>query len=232
MKKSGLILALILISSIFILADIKAQDEPPIPGLPSGINPEKIQDLQENLPQRIETKWEYLEKEYKNIALKNPFIKAIDKVLTKISIIFRGLIGIPYQFSFYFFITLLVWILLSFLIADFSRAVGFLKGVLSYLFGMAIMVLIANVKILIIIISAISDFIMAREMWWARLLAWILFFAVLGGITYCETILSKYLSKKNKKEKEQETEQYQKEIKGYTEKMKKSGNFNNAGAGI
>jgi len=71
-----LLFSLVLLFSIIFIIKlnfVKAQEE--APGLP--ISEEELEKYLE-LPQQAQTKWEYLQKEWKNILSKNKVIMAID----------------------------------------------------------------------------------------------------------------------------------------------------------
>src|SRR3989338_3842042 len=98
MKKSALFIILVVfllvsVSLILVLQTAKAQDD--ILGLPAGLSPEEVEKTQE----KVEGKWDYLAREWKNIFLKNKFVSAIDSFFTKISIVFRILFGMEYSMS-------------------------------------------------------------------------------------------------------------------------------------
>ena len=82
----------------------RAQDE--IPGTLAGLSPEEVEKTQE----KIEGKWDYLSREWKSIFLKNKLVSAIDGFFTKISFVFKGIIGIEYSMSFIFLFGVIIWI--------------------------------------------------------------------------------------------------------------------------
>lgn len=107
MKKIGvLFILLLLVFNIIILASVLAEDEyTDIPGIPAGLSPEKIEDA----TNKSVAKWQYLQKEWKSIILKNKVVSSIDGFFTKISIVFSILFGMPYSMTFTMFVTIVLW---------------------------------------------------------------------------------------------------------------------------
>ena len=112
MKKSHKILLSLLalaafLSLLLILNNIQAQDEP-IPGMPLGLTPEKVDTIAENVQNES-----YLKQEWGKILEKSQFgkfILGISSVLQALSPIFKLLLGIEYSLSWFFFIALGIWI--------------------------------------------------------------------------------------------------------------------------
>lgn len=58
----------------------------------------------------LEAKWAYLGKEWKNMILGNPIVKAIDSFFTSINIVFLIVFGIDYSLSLVFLFTVILWL--------------------------------------------------------------------------------------------------------------------------
>jgi len=229
-KILSLIITSMLILNFFIIASNLAQADiaPVVPGIPSGLQPDNI----EQKKVEIEGRWDYLKREWKNMLLQNKVVSAINSFFSKFNIVFRILFNENYDFSATLAIIIILWLFIAVMSAQIMRAIGLLNEGLSYLFGVAISVIFAHITILKIVADIVIGLVMDREMWWARMIVMIIFFGILGGLTYLEQKLAKYLKEMKEMRKKGETTQYQREIKGYTEKMKKTGKFNDAGAGI
>ena len=106
MKKTGVALILsIFILNFIALNLVLAQEQ--IPGLPSGLDPEKIEEKKE----KAEEKTEYLKQEWRNILLKNPItwwiLNFSDKVLNPISKLF---LKREISFSWVYLFILAIWV--------------------------------------------------------------------------------------------------------------------------
>lgn len=140
---SAIFIAVLLIFSFFLaLQTAKAQEQ--IPGLPSGLSPEEVEKTQE----KIEGKWDYLSREWKNIFLKNKFVSAMDEFFTKISIVFQILFGMPYSLSLVLLIVIVLWFYFLINLLQIYRYFSIFSGWVNYVIAFGLTIIAAQTKVL------------------------------------------------------------------------------------
>lgn len=191
MKKLVLFVLIIFLLSFFISVSnlVLAAD---IPGMPSGLQPDKVTEAGE----QAKTKWEYLNAEWKNMVLKNPVVSSINSFFTQISIVFRILFGVQYSFSFMLLVIVFFWLWLMLKAAELARlSIGMRSG-LSYFFGAFVSIVFAQLQIFRIFADLLFDLVMTREAWWARLIVVLIILGALILISYLSKFLPAWLRKK------------------------------------
>ena len=144
MKKSGLLILILILSSFFALVLVQAQE-----GLDN-----QISDSQEQIEQIInttETKWDYLSRHWKIVLLQNPVIKAIDSAFTSLDKtgFFIILFGIHWDLSFAVIFSIALWIFLLFYIKkQLHKSYANLSNFYSYLVSLGFVLILAQLKIL------------------------------------------------------------------------------------
>ena len=88
----------------------------------------------------LEAKWEYLGKEWKNVILGNPIMKAIDSFFTSISIVFLIIFGIDYSLSFTFLFTVILWIFFVAFINNIFRIVSIFSEKICLVIAVAMVI--------------------------------------------------------------------------------------------
>ncbi|MBI2124233.1 hypothetical protein HYT92_00420 [Candidatus Pacearchaeota archaeon] len=147
MKKGALFIAfvvflLVSVSLMFVSQLAKAQDD--ILGLPAGLSPEEVEKTQE----KVEGKWDYLAREWKNIFLKNKFVSATDSFFTKISIVFRILFGMEYSMSLVLLIVIILWFYFLINLLQMHRYFSIFSGWVNYIISFGLVIIMAQVKVL------------------------------------------------------------------------------------
>ena len=181
MGKKGLLAVLvvyfllILLISMFVfqIVNVHAQEE--IPGLPSGLSPEEVEKTQE----KIEGKWDYLAREWKNIFLKNKFVSAIDSFFTKISIVFRILFGMDYSLSLTLLIVIIMWFYFFINIAKILTYFSTFSSSVSFVISLALAVILAQFKVYEKIAQFFIWLIFGDKPWWLSLIITIVLIVVL-----------------------------------------------------
>src|SRR3989338_4560371 len=124
---------------------------------------EKIQGL-EYSKGKIESKWEYLGKEWQTIFLKNKYVAGIDNFLKKISFVFLFLFGEPYSLSLTLFLVIIFWFYLFFEISKILSFTAFSKRP-SKIIGVGVVIIVAQTSLLRKIVEFAGNFIFSREFW-------------------------------------------------------------------
>lgn len=194
MKKSFAILFLCLLVLPLFLNLAASQDT----GLPSGLNPEQIQ----NTTGRISAEWDYLGKEWKNILLNNPTVKAVDSFLTKIDGVFFVLFGIHYSLSPALFITIFLWIF--FLIAFFGifKNYASFKKEISLIISFLLVITMSHIKLIELQVNFLMSLLFSNKPWWVRLIFLVVIIAFIGIILILEKTFGKQIAANRKKMKE------------------------------
>ncbi|MEM3405375.1 MAG: hypothetical protein QW117_00140 [Candidatus Pacearchaeota archaeon] len=213
MKKNfvRLSLVLLLLIAFFIkLNFIKAQNE-----LPSDY-PLSEEDMQriEQFPDTIKNKWEYLQKEWKNILLKNKLINATDNFMQKPipDTTFRIFFGVNWNVEYFFTIIgiIILWIIIFFTMVNLLKAIPLLGEenknfirFLPYIGSLLFSILIAQLNFYYNIIVWLGKLIFKNENKFIRFLYLFLIIIICITIITLSDIIYKY-SKKRKKEEEEE----------------------------
>lgn len=173
---------------------------------------EKAQDVK-----YWEEKWDYLGNEWKKVFLKNPGVAFLDRTLTKISIFFDIIFGVPYALSLVFLSVLFLWIYFYFHISDLLSSTGFFENGLSYLGGLAICVILAQFRFFEAIVLVVGRLVFSPEYIWTRTFFLFVVFGMLGLFSYLNKKLSAYLRLKRKKVREKSAEASQKAINAFAD---------------
>ncbi len=199
--KKGLVILLItslLFLNLFIIS-VHAVLEDTAEGLEKN-----VEDI-ENTKANIETKWDYLGKEWKNILLKNKFVGAIDGFFKKISFVFEVLIAEPYTFSVTFLVVVLLWLYLFLKFAEIVRDYSTIPSGVSYLVGLGFTLVLAHIGVIRKITEFLGWIVFKPEAWWARWIIIIILGIILILIYKFTSLLGKSYKKDIEKlEKEQE----------------------------
>ncbi len=212
---SILILSLLFIVFSFSLISCAVQDS-----LEENI--EKVEKVSETIEKAQdvkywEEKWDYLGNEWKGIFLKNPGVAFLDRTLTKISIVFDIIFGVPYSFSLVFLAVVFLWIYFYFHISYLLFSTGFFENGLSYLGGLAICVIFAQFRFFEVIVLVVGRLVFSPEYAWTRILFLFVVFGMLGLFSYLNKKLSAYIRLNRKKDREKSAEVSQKAITAFAD---------------
>lgn len=153
MKRAVFILIVLLFLNIFTTSLIRAQDENNLPGLP--VSEEQINKAGEFVND-APTKWEYLQKEWKNILLNNKFVNIMNSFFTKISVVFKILFGMDWEFpSFLLFMIIILWFFFFFEFSYILNSFSTFSTKISYIISFLFVIILAQTKVL----DKISTFI-------------------------------------------------------------------------
>ncbi|MEK6890842.1 MAG: hypothetical protein AABX03_01765 [Nanoarchaeota archaeon] len=193
-----------LFAIFLILSNLAVAQSDILWGVDSNLNPQDIST--DSIKEKGQEKWDYLQKEWKNILLKNNIIAKLDSFFTKINILFVILLGEDYSLtSFKLFLIVILWIIIAIGIGNLLKARFGLSIIVSYLIGIGLSVILAQLRIYSLVITATLKIAFAPELWWVRLIIWGVIFFVLILISYVFKILSGYLKKDREKQIKSET---------------------------
>ncbi len=165
----------------------------------AGEGLEKNVENIENTKANIETKWDYLGKEWKNILLKNKFVSGLDGFCKKISVVFEVLVAEPYTLSVTFLVVVLLWLYLFLKFAEIVRDYFTVQSGVSYLIGLVFTLVLAHIGFIRKITEFLGWIAFKPEAWWAR---WIIII-ILAFILFLIYKVSSLLGKSYKKDVEQ-----------------------------
>lgn len=224
-QKKSLVVVLIifLILNLFIISYISAPEE--VPGLPDTPGSDTIQDIAQDpdaFKEGIETKWEYLGKEWRTILLKNKVVSGIDNFLTKISIVFKILFGQPYSLSVALFFVIVLWVIVA------KGATGIVKAIFSFmnpwlirLSGVLIAIALAQSGALAAFIDFIGALIFKQENKWLRAGLILVGLFMLFIVYQVEVIIANAIKESKKEQKQKEAETAGEKIKKFSKNLEK-----------
>lgn len=157
----GFVLFLLFSNILFVHADLEDVGN----SLDSNI--ENLEETKE----KIETKWDYLGEEWKNILLKNKIIDFFDSFFKKINIVFEVLIAESYAFSVTLLVIVLLWIYfflkMKEIVGDYF---GFSNGI-SWIIGFGGVVTLAHIGFIRKITEFLGVLMFSQE---SELMRWII----------------------------------------------------------
>jgi len=207
MKKFGVLLLCIVLVFSFVVVNVIGQDTD-IPGtnIP-GLNPEKIKELGEKSPDELgeeaKEKASYLGQEWSKILRKNPVITGLDNFFTKINFVFKLLFAEDYVANFSLVLIIVLWIFVA------SSVEGFIKNqfdfprIASFIIGFLSAVIVAQIRVYRFIVDFIVRIATAPELWWVRIIIWVIVLVIIGLMFYLQKFISQY-SKQRKEVLEKE----------------------------
>lgn len=206
MKKIGAILIISLLFVFPIILNLVSAQE--VPGLPSQLQPENVEKTKE----KVETKWEYLQKEWRTIFLKNKYISYIDKILTKINIVFVILFGENYSLSISLLVIIILWIYFLYMFFSVLRDYSAFSEGISFLLSFALVVIASQLKIWSKISGWIMWLLFEDKPWYASLILAIVILAALGLLLFFIKSYGSNIVENRKKNLQEEAEQKMKTI--------------------
>lgn len=216
MKRSVIFLISLLLFNIALTAIILAEED--IPGVPAGWSDEKIeQDIERIQQLQNQSRWDYLGKEWRTMALKNPVIAYIDPIFTKFSIVFRILFGVPYSFSIALLFIIILWLTFALRLGGLLSAFEFPRAKTGYYIGFLSATVLSQIKLWEVLTNWIGRLLYSPENDWLRYLLIATFFIIMFLLNLLGDKLNKALAEKKKKIKEKSAEQTQKQVKKFAE---------------
>ncbi|MEK6875176.1 MAG: hypothetical protein AABX30_00670 [Nanoarchaeota archaeon] len=170
-----------------------------------------------------EDKWDYLEKEWKAILLKNKIIFTLDSFFTKINFIFKFLFAMDYSISIILFGIIFLWLFVFVDVGGLIKSWGIVgEGFLPYIASFFISVVFSWIKLFESIILIFGRLIFSPKYTWVR---FFIFFAIFIGfiiLQYLTAIFSKFLKAKREGAKRKSADLAQKSIKKFADKLSKA----------
>jgi len=166
MKKIGVLflVAILLVSFVAALDTEGLQEE--MEGLRDAADPDNVKD-------KANEKWDYLQKEWTSILMKNKVVASIDSFLKQINIVFVVLFGEDYNLiSLTLWLVIASWLVLTFAVANVLIGQFNLGSALSLFIGVIVSIILAQVRILNFIITFVLNLAFAPELWYVRLIIW------------------------------------------------------------
>ncbi|MFW5846914.1 MAG: hypothetical protein ACOCUU_02020 [Nanoarchaeota archaeon] len=150
-------------------------------------------------------KWDYLGGELEKIIMKNKYISYVFSeetgLLSKIDIVFIVLFGEHYQFSLGLLIVIILWVYFFVQFSGIMRDFSTFSSGTATIIGLAMTVIMAQVKLLSLIVKGLGWLVASPDAWWMRTLVVIglvLFFMLVSAIN--NTL--RMIEKKRKEEEE------------------------------
>jgi hypothetical protein len=143
----------------------------------TGVSPDDFKN-----PEQL--KEEYLQKNWAEIIAKNKFIGPIHNFFLKISTVFKVLFGQPYSFSLTLLLVIVLWIVIlkeAYLLLSVASPFNKLTNIVM---ALAISIILAQLQMLYFISNFVVQLIIAKEAWWMRLIAILVFVVIIFVINY------------------------------------------------
>jgi len=210
MKKIGVLflVAILLVSFVAALDTEGLQEE--MEGLRDAADPDNVKD-------KANEKWDYLQKEWTSILMKNKVVASIDSFLKQINIVFVVLFGEDYNLiSLTLWLVIASWLVLTFAVANVLIGQFNLGSALSLFIGVIVSIILAQVRILNFIITFVLNLAFAPELWYVRLIIWAGILIGFFLILYLSQALSVYLKKARKKNEEDKTRHTRKKFEKFS----------------
>jgi len=208
--KRGLVLfiiSLLLASLIINLVSADLSDQI----VPLGKQIEATAEQGSKTIQTVETKWDYLSKEWKKILLENNFVSGFDSFFTKISIVFRIIFGQPYSLSLTLLVIIILWFYFFFKLGEIVSSFTSFSNSTSWVIALTLTLILAQLQILKAITEFFGWLIISQDStWWRVLIIWIIFIGMI--LIYYLSSKAATATKKQKEELEKEQESLDRRI--------------------
>lgn len=202
MKKSIILtLAFILLLSPLVHAACQASDSRCLLAEQFGLNESQIPKSSGDIKQL------YLQKEWTSVIEKNKILGPIHQSLTRNPWFFVILFARPYELSLIFFVTIVLWFLLSTQIAKIVEASTGMKGVYAFAIGLLGAIILAQVRVIYVISNFLLDLIFKQENWWIRLIIILVIIVVIAIEHRVAKYAEKYIKEQNKAKLTQKQEE-------------------------
>jgi hypothetical protein len=218
-KSLAILTIIILTSSLFIISLIKAEDTNTPPGTPNikvpgeEINPatglprniEAIQNIGDNLTNE-DIRTAYLKAEWQKILEKSETFGPTIRFIEKLDPASNILLGMPIAFSWFFFLTLVIWIAFIILIFRITALFEISKKWLHYVVALALIAAITYFKYPLAISKPIISIIALLNQWWMQYVVIGIVILVIIILTYFSKqlkVIYKAIKEKNKKNMEE-----------------------------
>ncbi len=162
----------------------------------------------------ISNSGEYLKQEWRNILLENVFVSKADSFLTLLNPFFVVIFAEDYSFLSSFWFIVIFWFIVMFFVGSSLKGFGFSYFV-SYAIGGGVAVILAQLKLFRLITDFILVLLFKPEIWYVRLIGWIIFIFGILIIFALSKALENYLEKRRKANVEAETEYRQNVLKRF-----------------
>ena len=203
------------ITSLTYAADIPSSSD--ALGQQFGINTETPIDIKENITNT------YLKGEWGKIIASKPIIGPIHNFFVNNPKVFQVLFNEPYEFSLHFLIVFIFWLLCISLTYDALRYTGLKQ--LSILAGFLVAIMIAHTKLLTILTTGLLAIISKQELWYIRLILWLIVFVFLIVSYQSGKILKTFMKKKAEEREKAEMKQEQKVNKKFIRGVREGAKF-------
>ena len=167
---------------------------------------DKAEDISE-LPDRIQTKWDYLGEEWKKNILKNNFVSSVDGFFSKASFIFEIFLNEPYNFSFSFFLVLLFWVVLLVLMFKLIKDMEIFPGSVSFILPLLVMMLISRTGTIHNVVGFFGNLFVFFETPWVKAIFGLIIFILIVLVFRFEGVISELYRQEVKKIEKYEEKQ-------------------------
>ncbi|MEK6818399.1 MAG: hypothetical protein AABY10_00525 [Nanoarchaeota archaeon] len=214
-KRLNILILTVLLISLSLLPTLKA--DPSDPSDLSNVFGNNVSINPENLPQDFETiQRDYLQKEWEKKLAENKAIGPIHDFFTKISIVFKILIGYQYEISATFLLTLLLWIFTSYILYRIINSSEILKSWKAFFAALACSTILAQLKIQYYTAKYSLDLVFKKQGWVYSIVLTIIVLGFFAVIYITSGMLARELKKKAEKKKNKEKDIELKKVKEMT----------------
>jgi len=180
-----------------------------------GIDPDKIPTDPETIRQ------EYLKFRWTEFISNNRILGPIHRGLTKISIVFQILFAHPYEISLTLVGIIVLWFMILIHTGKMVESSELISGGRSFIIGLIGATIIAQTRIIKILVTFALDLTFKPDAWLWRLIIGVVVVGVIALIHIISKMIEKQLEKKHKKEIEQKSEQKLKDLEALSRGTRK-----------
>ncbi len=217
MKKSlvscSILYTFIFLAILLILQSVQAQvQDLNGDGIPDQLTEENIKNQTNNTL----AQFQYLSQEWKKILLEKPIIASTDSFLRKIDLFFLVLFGQSYDLTFAFFLLFILWLIVFLKAEETLEYIG-LPKLYSYLGGLGIAMILAQIGLLRLIITGLVYILYSSDSTFRKVIFFVVIFLVLVLIYVTWSVINKKMKERKKKKLEEKAEKKEKKLIKITE---------------
>lgn len=169
-------------------------------------------------PEEIQRK--YLQQQWEELAKNNTYYGKIHNTFTNNQLFFQIVFGSPYQFSLTFLLIVALWFFVLFHVSRVIEGAGIITGWKAFLVGVAVAIVVAQLRILKLISTFAIDVTFSKDSWWIRVIFAIIVLGLIAVAHVASSLLEKKLNKDKKAKKEEEFGQNLRELKSLRKNIK------------
>lgn len=193
-RRAGILLAFLFLSSFMLLATASALDTSAAENIAQNV--EAARDKLPTNPDDIKNS--YLTQEWSAFIAKTPLLGSLHTFLLQQTLFFRIVFNAPYAFSLTFLGIFILWCFVAYHAGKVSAASGFIPRGGNRVLGIGVSVLFARLSFYNVLVSASLNLLRSNEYWAARIVLGIVIVGMLVLAWYGSSFFEAYLKQRKK----------------------------------